>query len=710
MRIAQLKNQKTGEMDSFKCYTEKEFPYLNMPEDRLHCFRSKGVESYLKLFGTFDIESTTIDERKNGKAPYGFMYHWQMDLGGVIAYGRTWLEWVHLMNRIVDWLDINIENRLIIYVHNLSYEFQFMRCFIRDYFGGCTIFAISKRKPIKVVCNNGIEFRCSYILTNMSLEKAGENELGMEHLKAAGDLDYRKLRTPATELDDTEFGYCIGDIVSLYELVKNRLKNDSDTLESIPLTSTGYVRRDCRSASRKEKGYRDMFIKNHLIPSVYTLLFQAGRGGDTHSSRFRAGRIWHEVDSYDVRSSYPAQMLLQKFPMTKFMYYGKIENDEEFRKLLNEYACLFTAIFHDLKLKPEVAMPYIPRSKGLKGFISSCSQDNGRVISANIFGMSMTDIDYKIIEEQYTWESVTIIDMHFAEYGYLPESIRGVVLKYFGQKCQLKEDIKQEEAKGNDSERLANLNYLYAKCKNKLNGIFGMCYTNPVREEISINDSGEWIITSPDLEEALNKYNESRNSFLVYAWGVWVTAWARLWLQNLYKATGDESKGNFVIYGDTDSSKAYVTDDSEVERLNREIEALCEERKAYADVNGTRYYIGIYEKETKKEKYKEFITLGAKKYAYTDSKGLHVTISGVNKKLGAAEMKDIKNFKPGFIFKEAGGVELYYNDDQDIHTININGVDILTASNIGMVDSTYTLGISNEYAELIGFNMLEDME
>ena len=33
-----------------------------------------------------------------------------------------------------------------------------------------------------------------------------------------------------------------------------------------------------------------------------------------------------------------------------------------------------------------------------------------------------------------------------------------------------------------------------------------------------------------------------------------------------------------------------------------------------------------------------------------------------------------------------------------------------TASNIGMVDSTYEIGITSEYAELIGYNIYYDID
>ena len=371
-------------------------------------------------------------------------------------------------------------------------------------------------------------------------------------------------------------------------------------------------------------------------------------------------------------------------------------------------------IFTGLEIKDNIGMPYIAISKAT-AHSKHVSLDNGRVLSVinhedrendrGYLALTLTDVDFQIIKEQYTWDDMSISDFHIATYGYLPEALLSQVIAYFRAKTELKDKIKEAEERG-DEEEAANLAYLYAKSKNRLNGIFGMCYTNPVHNVISINEDGEWIEDVPEIEDALKKYWKSRNSFLVYAWGVWITAWARRHLEDLFNALGQDK----VIYGDTDSGKAVDVDISKIDALNAKVMALADKRGAYCDYNGTRYYMGIYEHENKVPIAK-FKTLGAKKYVYEDEKGLHVTISGVSKKLGAKELGSIDNFIPGFIFKDAGGLTLYYNDEeQGIHQITVDGCTMTTASNIGMVDSTYEIGITQEYAELIGYNIYYDID
>ena len=261
-------------------------------------------------------------------------------------------------------------------------------------------------------------------------------------------------------------------------------------------------------------------------------------------------------------------------------------------------------------------------------------------------------------------------------------------------------------ASADDLAELANLKYLYGKQKNRLNGIFGMMYTDPVRPEIVLDaDSMHWKPPGvPDIAEKLAEFMKSRNSFLVYAWGSFCTSHGRKSFQDLIDTQ------RFPIYGDTDSCKSIQTDYAAIEALNEKIKTFCEERRAYADVDGIRFYMGIYEHENTNGKIKEFITLGAKKYAYIDEDGeLHVTVSGVNKEWGAKELGKIENFRLGFKFRKAGGQTLYYHDDPTIHEIEVAGCRMETASNIGLVDSEYTLGITGEYAEVIGYNVSKEL-
>lgn len=705
--------RKDGGADIVKAFSVYDFPYYKLNKKAMYC-RKKSMQ-YVYDFAAFDIETTTIESTES----YGFMYHWQMCVAGYVVVGRYWKEWLNFLDTLIEHYEINDKKRFVIYIHNAGYEFQFMRDFLTAHYGDLEVFATKSRQPIRITMENGLEFRCSYKMTNMTLNKATLNELGVEHIKAVGDLDYKKIRTPKTPLTADELGYCVSDVVSLYELVKMRLKNDHDNLESIPMTSTGYVRRICRKACRNDPNYRKLFKKLTLSVDDYTMLKEAGRGGDTHANRHLSGRIWHGIDSLDFQSDYPAQMMYRRYPMTKFTPYGDIDNIEELEGLFDEYACLFRVTLTNVQVKEFIAMPYIPISKCWR-YSRTVSDsgielrlDNGRVMSAPWLSMTITDIDYSIICKQYDFDGIAIEDLRISKYGLLPEPIRETVKEFFELKTELKSQIQKLERENEkvDMNELDNLSYLYGKSKNKLNGLFGMCYTDPVHTKVLLDADG-WREEKPDIAEALSKYQKSRNSFLFYPWGVWVTCWARLQLSELIELT-DQKK---TIYCDTDSSKAISVDMSKIDEFNQRIIKLAEEHGAFCDVDGKRYYMGIAEHENKKP-IDAFITLGAKKYCYQDEKGLHITVSGVDKSknlytgeyIAVEELGKIENFKPGFIFNRAGGKELRYNDNVGIHEITVDGSTFLTASNIAMTDGTYTLGITSEYAEVIGYNIYYDI-
>lgn len=403
--------------------------------------------------------------------------------------------------------------------------------------------------------------------------------------------------------------------------------------------------------------------------------------------------------SYDARSEYPYVMICKKFPMTGFtLYTDKVKTISQFDTIRSKgYALLFDLHLFEIECYDNVTVPYIPFSKVQQ--ISGYSLDNGRVLRADYLKLTCTEIDLDIILDQYKINKKAINNLYVSEYSYLPTPIVNHVRDGFYTKCGFEE----RKEKGT---------YYYERCKNELNGNFGMLYTDPVREEIirheKLIDGKRWTTQTPDIESALAKFYNSRNSFLCYQWGVWTTAHARYHHQKLIDAFGDE-----FIYGDTDSAKGTDIDGGvakRVAKINSDIEKECIPRKAYYDMkNGERLYMGVFVQE---KSMTDFKTLGAKKYAYVDDTGeLHVTVSGVVKKnakgiTSAQELGDISRFDLNMTWSECGGLEARYHDlDAPVTAIlkDENGKPhkVTYGSNISMVDSTYTLGVGNDYGALL---------
>ena len=187
--------------------------------------------------------------------------------------------------------------------------------------------------------------------------------------------------------------------------------------------------------------------------------------------------------------------------------------------------------------------------------------------------------------------------------------------------------------------------------------------------------------------------------WLPYQWGVWCTAYARLRLEKGLRCIPETA----FIYADTDSIKFQGNYDHNFEDLNK---TLINDYLSASDPAGKIHHIGIFEYEGRYEKYK---TLGAKKYVYEDETGVHITIAGVNKKAGAAELRSIDNFKIGFKFNTSAGLQAIYNDMPEIKHIKLQGHELDITSNVALVPTTYTIGITAEYDYLINYLMNTDI-
>lgn len=647
-------------------YNIEDFPYKKFLG--IETVRGKHG-SILNIPAAFDIETTTVWDVEN---PYAFMYQWQFCIDDTVVFGRTWEEYQKFILRLHEELGLSKNTRLPVYVHNLAFEFQFLRSFF--YFSD--VFARERREPIRAVCE-GIEYRCSYYLSNMTLEKFCKNTENVIHYKMADTYNYKLYRTPNTELTEEELAYCYNDVRGLCECIREKLKQD--TVLSIPMTSTGYVRRDYRKAVLKNPRNRRLIIDTALEPELYVMCREAFRGGDVHANYRYTGQILENVRSFDKQSSYPASMMMDQYPMTKFM---RVSAAKFYRVLDRGYACIFRCMLRDVRFNMKTGDPYIDiaHCRNFKNIVN----DNGRILSADFLEMTITDIDFKIITSCYSFKELYIKDLYISKYDYLPEEFRSELMFYFTEKCKLK-GVQGKE-------------YEYAKYKEKVNASFGMMVTDIAQDTIDYID-GEWVTEPCDISESLEKYYNNRNSFLAYQWGVWVTANARKRLYDLiirYKTDH--------VYNDTDSVKGLGDHTEDIEDLNREIRYEAENSPipAIAHVNGRSYVLGEWEDDGQ---YTKFRTWGSKKYCSEDNNGkISLAVAGLNKKLGAQELQNnggISEFKIGKTFVNSGRLTAYYNDSEPHYITGRDGTIILTGSNVALVDTTYTLGVTNEYRELI---------
>lgn len=627
---------------------------------------NKGIK-YYNCPCSFDIETTSFyidetgnnitykdkEERQKFDPTYNpekraTMYVWQLGLNGRVIVGRTWEEFRECCINLSKALHLSEKKRIILFVHNLSYEFQF----ISRLFKWVNVFSIDVRKPIYAISTLWIEFRCSYLLSGYSLAMLGKQLTTHKVEKLEGDLDYSLMRNTKTPLTDKELGYCVNDVRVVMAYIQEKLEQEG-MLSTLPITKTGYVRQYCRKrclyleGHRQNKKYKELMGKLKINDiDEFDLMQRAFQGGFTHCNAYHMGDTMENVASYDFTSSYPYVMVSEKFPMSGGVKV-KVDTEEQAEKYFQKYLAIFDVCFINL-------MPIDTNDNPLSS--SKCYkkvnvvENNGRVVTADLVATSLTNIDWQVMKQFYKWDSVKFGTFYIYYANYLPTPLVDCILELYEKKTTLK--------------GVEGMEVEYLKSKEMINSVYGMAVTNPLRDEI-MYDGLEWETNPPtNRKELLDKYNNSRNRFLFYPWGIFVTSYAR---RNLF--TGIKSVGDDYIYSDTDSIKFTNPDShkSYFESYNKLVTMKLEKAMAYHGFSiertrpktkeGKQKPLGVWDFEGV---YKRFKTLGAKRYMVEEDNALKVngvnypvslTVSGVNKKTAIPYLWDLTGGNTEKIFE-----------------------------------------------------------
>lgn len=582
-----------------------------LPKSYMTCKAAKWKgNSYVQEIATFDIETTSY-YTPTGE-PVAWMYHWQFYINGHVVLGRTWDEFDALLSALQAYFAPDI---LPIYVHNLGFEFSFMA-------GRYTfdkVFSTKPHVPIRARLGN-LEFRDSLILSGMALAN-----LPASTPKLTGDLRYELIRTPETPLTPAEIDYCVNDVVRLAEYLTDKLGND--TLASIPMTRTGYTRREFRESMKKAKQIpRDI----KLTPEQYEALKHVYAGGFTHAAAHASaannpGLYFRNVRSLDITSSYPTVLCAELYPVGNFMeYHPKDKGDID--NALQTCACMLHIKIKNIRALPDVFEHILSLSKMVN--VTNPSVDNGRIASADFVEFWCNEIDFCDIRSFYEWDECRIVEMHIAPKGRLPRSFVYGLFDYYAKKTSLK-GITGQLPDGSDAE------IMYAKAKEAINAAYGCCVTDPVKAELLWTGYG-WEQAEPDLAAALDAFNKSRNRWNSYAWGVWCTSYARHNLFRMMKKCGPD-----YLYADTDSLKILNYEDHKAEFDAYNAEIVWKLENACYDLNinpalirpknskGKECPLGVW---TDEGEYSRFKTLGAKRYLAEHDGEITPTVAGAPKK------------------------------------------------------------------------------
>lgn len=672
----------------------------NKFDNNIYTFDIETSSYYIlnnKVYSGCSYDKLNEKDRKNAIVQTT-MYIWMFSINDQVYYGRTWEEF----KRFITILDNFIDEKKIVFVHNLAFEFQFLS----GEFNFCNVVARKPHKPMKAELSDyNIEFRCSYMMSNCSLSNLAKvYQLPVN--KKVGDLDYTKIRTSITKLDDIELGYCEYDCLVVYHYIKKELET-YENVKNLPITSTSHVRRELKNLVMKDYSYKSKVYRAiNIDPHIYNLLIQAFQGGYTHANYGFASIILDNISSFDFTSSYPYVLVSYKYPSTRFKK-CKIVNVSD---LSDKLAYLLVVKMYDVKCK--FINTFISSSKCRN--IRGGKYDNGRIIEAKELEITLTDVDFKFLFKAYDFK-YEVLESYYSRYDYLPIKFINFVLDKYVAKTKYKGVVGKE------------LEYNLEKAK--FNSLYGMSVTNNIRDEVIYSNEDGWSeveLTNSEIEESLQ--NELKRPFLSFAYGVWVTAWARNnLLENVIKLD------DYVIYCDTDSMK--LREGFNIDVINSYNESVLNrlhhvsdllnipyDRFSPTDIKEKSRPLGVFDND---DNYKKFITQGAKKYAYIEevknsdvrsndnvvssnndtSDVLKITVAGVPK-CGARALKSLSDFNDNFIFpyEYTNKNTLFYCDnmiDYDITDYQGNTYTVTDKKGCSLMSTSYTLAKSIEYATLI---------
>lgn len=671
-------------------------------------------KKYINISMSFDIETTSMYRKDNlyisnenfyklsrkeqrHYKKIAFMYVWQFAYKNYQIIGRKWSDFERLLKILATHFQTEYAKRhIVIYVHNLAYEFQFLK----NRFNFVDVLALKERKPIKAVTDNGIEFRCSYLLSGYSLAKVAENLQTHKIKKLVGDLDYSKVRNCNTELTDEELQYCVNDVVIVQNYIDDCIERFGD-IAHIPNTQTGIVRRYVKDKCLNTQHYWYNIQRMKLTADSFKSLRRAFQGGFTHGNIHYINQTVENVFSVDFTSSYPFCLVSEKYPISTPIRINKKMNENAYNELCKTSLCVFDLELIGVKTKYNINIIPIHKCTEKRKY----TVDNGKLIKAEFVRMTVTNIDFDDINYFYSFDSYKILNLYAFNADYLPKPFIECVFKFYNDKTELK------GVDGKETE--------YLHSKEMLNSLYGMCVTDIVRDDINCVD-GEWITTQPNLDEKINEYNNDKRRFLYYAWGVFCTSYAR---HNLYKGL-KEMKEDY-IYCDTDSikginyerHKGFFDDYNNecVEKLNAMCDVMGFDKSILTPKtkNGKIKVMGLWDFEAT---YTRFKTLGAKRYLYELDGKCYMTVSGLGKKaidyIGNTNDEKFYNFRNGLYLNRGETSKMthtYFDSEINGTVTDFQGIagEFEEKSFIHLENADFLMTLPNDFAELIMFYAMD---
>lgn len=678
--------------------TDKAISFI-FPDPVYKVQMGRGEHAYdiLEIFAGFDIETTNIQTVEGWSA---FAYHFQVCLANqretCVYLFRTWDVFLWFLEEIVSFYNLGEKRHVIMWVANLSFEFQFIRRRLEWDRGEYDFFAKEERQPLKATYH-GLEFREALAISGGNLAHLAKTYCKTQKLVTYGnngekisDLDYSKERNSLTPLSDLEEQYCINDVVILSEFSQYIFNEFIRPDKKVPMTKTSILiseykdllKERCKEIDKARKlptGFTWDDYKHDLkacFPeeATYKLWFEyLFRGGYVHANVLYTD-ITIPVKMRDITSSYPTEMNLAYYPTTPFR---KVKFKPEYLKT----KCCILHCHYDYI---HATTPHTIESRNKCVNVLGGKWDNGRLISADQLEVYLTELDYDIYSKFYaTPYPPTISECWIAERGKLPFYLLDVLNRHYMKKHELKVSGQSDTQE-------------YAVEKSAVNTNYGATVKRIKLDKITYTDDWGHDEVTPNFPE------EVRKQILLPQWGIWVTAHARhSLLSMLWKL---HNAGVKVVYMDTDSIKYIPSHKAEqiFKHYNNARRRLIHNRKLRAAAFSD---LGFFDRE-EKGKTVQFKTLGAKRYIYYNGEKVKATVAGMPKSsiktLGQTPEEVFRQFnKYGYELKPemSGKLTTRYRDEPYDGAVFYRGIPEIMheESGVSLYQIPFTMTISKEY-------------
>lgn len=663
--------------------------------------RGKNIK-YRQSVISFDIETTSYVEYKTVKhrdgtktkevdRKHAWMYLADFCNEGIHFTYRTWNGVKEYLDSLSRQLDKN--ERYIIWVHNLSFEFQFMKAFLKL----TEVFCRKSHNVLRCVYKN-IEFRDTLALSNCKLERLAINEK-LPVQKLVGDLDYSLIRHQSTPISEKELAYQHNDTEIVYYYILKKVK-EYGRVEAIPMTSTGEV----RELFRRELG-KEGLEKMHNLVVLYSahsmelqnLLIQIYAGAYTHCNYQAIAQILYDLECDDIASSYPYQMVSKKYPTIWF----KMKENTNLYNLFSKYSPLDYAVACEVEFYNFVSKHchnIISHHKCMK-ISEDYIEDNGRIVSASYIKLAVNEIDLMNIVDFYNFDGCKISNVYLSKKEYLPKELVAIVLKLFKAKTELK-GIEEEEEN-------------YMRSKQRINGVYGSAVFNILDSGTYFDEESNYkFLKDEKTFKDFKDYTNNPNQYLWYSIGVWVTSYARRQVLTPIKKMSENA-----IYCDTDSVKGKSA--KRYRKLWKHLNAQVRQEfldamnfhkfspvdYTFIDKHGVEHFMGVFEKE---EPYKRFKSLGSKRYLveYYDGR-MSSTVAGAPKnlwkELGNTNDERFENFNNGFTMKNCKLTHTYVEEERELFVTDYLGNNEIvdTRSGVCLTPANFSMNMSEQFFEFL---------